>query len=69
MSSHSTPHCSINIAYILSDLEIYPPFAPKSLHRSIHTTYLDTTGRPAITLKYENLTDRHNGLIYVSLEF
>lgn len=33
---------------------------------STHISYLDTTGRPAITLKYEQLTDRHTGVIYVS---
>lgn len=33
---------------------------------STHITYLDTKGRPAITLKYEQLTDRHTGVIYVS---
>ena len=33
---------------------------------STHITCLDTTGRPAITLKYEQLTDRHTGVIYVS---
>jgi len=48
------------------DLEVYPPFKPKTLERSIHTTYLDTSGRPAITLKYSDLTDRHNGVIYIS---
>lgn len=32
---------------------------------STHITYLDTTGRPAITLKYKQLTDRHDGMIYV----
>ena len=33
---------------------------------STHITYLDTKGRPAITLQYEQLTDRHTGVIYVS---
>ena len=32
---------------------------------SNHITYLDTTGRPVITLKYAQLTDRHSGVIYV----
>ena len=33
---------------------------------SNHLTNLDTTGRPAITLKYRQLTYRHVGVIYVS---
>lgn len=32
---------------------------------SNHITYLDTKGRPAITLKYQQLTDKHQGVIYV----
>src|ERR1700722_1476514 len=31
-----------------------------------HTTYLDTTGRPTILFKYEQLTERHASMIYVS---
>ncbi|KAI0068710.1 oligosaccharyl transferase alpha subunit [Artomyces pyxidatus] len=49
-----------------TDIEIFPPFAPLSQELSTHITYLDTTGRPAVTFKYENLTDKHVGTIYVT---
>jgi oligosaccharyltransferase complex subunit alpha (ribophorin I) len=48
------------------DVEAYPPFPAVSNRSSIHTTYLDTTGRPAFTFEYRQLTDRHTGSIYVS---
>ncbi|TDL29889.1 oligosaccharyl transferase alpha subunit [Rickenella mellea] len=48
------------------DVEVFPPFPPKSMTRSTHTTYLDTTGRPAVTFEYSQLTDRHGGVIYLS---
>ena len=32
---------------------------------STHITYLDTKGRPSVTFEYENLTDKHTGVIYV----
>jgi oligosaccharyltransferase complex subunit alpha (ribophorin I) len=51
---------------VCSDVEVFPPFPPKESWTSVHKTYLDTTGRPAITFKYEQLTDRHQGTIYVS---
>ncbi|KAI0701804.1 oligosaccharyl transferase alpha subunit [Cytidiella melzeri] len=48
-----------------SDVKFYPPFPASVNSISNHISYLDTTGRPAITLKYEQLTDRHVGVIYV----
>jgi oligosaccharyltransferase complex subunit alpha (ribophorin I) len=50
-----------------SDVEVFPPFPPKMMVRSTHTTYLDTVGRPAVSFMYENLTDKHMGTIYVSI--
>jgi len=49
-----------------TDIDVFPPFAPITQHRSTHITYLDSIGRPAVTLSFENLTDKHNGLIYVT---
>ncbi|KAI0278844.1 oligosaccharyl transferase alpha subunit [Russula aff. rugulosa BPL654] len=49
-----------------TDVDVYPPFAPITQERSTHITYLDSIGRPAVTLTFENLTDTHNGLIYVT---
>ncbi|KAI0347194.1 oligosaccharyl transferase alpha subunit [Trametopsis cervina] len=48
-----------------SDVEFHPPFPATVNSISNHITYLDTTGRPAITLKYSQLTDRHVGVIYI----
>jgi oligosaccharyltransferase complex subunit alpha (ribophorin I) len=55
----------VNLIY--SDIEVFPPFASITEQRSTHITYLDTIGRPAVTLTFQNLTDKHNGLIYVSV--
>ena len=51
-----------------SDIEVYPPFPPRSSKLSTHKTYLDTKGRPTVTFYYDNLTDRHAGVIYVSID-
>jgi oligosaccharyltransferase complex subunit alpha (ribophorin I) len=53
--------CASNVVYYRS----YP-----ALESTIgtHVTYLDTIGRPSLTLKYKNLTDKHaGGVIYVSI--
>ncbi|TFY75832.1 hypothetical protein EWM64_g8182 [Hericium alpestre] len=49
-----------------TDIEVFPPFAPQSMTRSTHITYLDTIGRPVITFAYKDLTDRHAGVIYAT---
>jgi len=49
-----------------TDIEVFPPFAPITQQRSTHITYLDSIGRPAVTLSFNDLTDKHNGLIYVT---
>ena len=49
-----------------SDIGVFPPFPPLAEERSTHITYLDSIGRPSVALTFENLTDKHNGLIYVS---
>lgn len=49
-----------------SDIKVFPPFAPITQQRSTHITYLDSIGRPAVTLSFVDLTDKHDGLIYVS---
>ncbi|THH11901.1 hypothetical protein EW145_g321 [Phellinidium pouzarii] len=49
-----------------TDLEIYPPYSPISVKKSMHSTYLDTKGRPAVSFFFKDLTDRHAGFIYVA---
>ena len=50
-------------------VEFISPFPELSSSLSTHTTYLDTTGRPAVILAYKDLTDKHTGMIYVSALF
>jgi oligosaccharyltransferase complex subunit alpha (ribophorin I) len=49
-----------------SNVESISPFPELSSSMLTHTTYLDTTGRPAVILAYKDLTDKHTGMIYVS---
>jgi hypothetical protein len=49
-----------------SDVEVFTPFPVDSISRSTHKTYLDTTGRPAITLKKARCTENHAQTVYVS---
>jgi len=62
--------CEAEVTIILpegaTDIDVFPPFAPITQQRSTHITYLDSIGRPAVTLSFENLTDKHAGLIYVT---
>jgi len=48
------------------DVQVSTPFPAKATSNSTHTTYLDSIGRPVVTLQYESLTDRHLGVVYVS---
>ncbi|KAF5393614.1 hypothetical protein D9757_000029 [Collybiopsis confluens] len=48
------------------DVDYVAPFPSVSNEVSTHVTYLDTIGRPLITFKYKNLTNRHTKPIYVS---
>ncbi|EIW76106.1 oligosaccharyltransferase alpha subunit [Coniophora puteana RWD-64-598 SS2] len=49
-----------------TDVQFISPFPSLSEEISTHVTYLDTTGRPAVSLDYKDLTDKHTGMIYVS---
>ncbi|KAI0368147.1 oligosaccharyl transferase alpha subunit [Pilatotrama ljubarskyi] len=49
-----------------TDIDYFAPYPALSEYISKHITYLDTIGRPKITLKYKDLTDRHSGTIYVT---
>ncbi|KAF9075832.1 Ribophorin I [Rhodocollybia butyracea] len=49
-----------------TDVEYVGPFPAHSDELSTHVTYLDTVGRPSITFKYKNLTNKHVKPIYVS---
>ncbi|KIK68178.1 hypothetical protein GYMLUDRAFT_37017 [Collybiopsis luxurians FD-317 M1] len=49
-----------------TDVEYVAPFPSLSNEISTHVTYLDTLGRPLVTFKYKNLTNKHTKPIYVS---
>ncbi|KAJ7591060.1 Ribophorin I [Mycena floridula] len=49
-----------------TEVEYTAPFPAISSELVTHTTYLDTTGRPALIFHYKNLTDRHVKSIFVS---
>lgn len=49
----------------VSDVEFSPPFAAPVNELSNHKTYLDSIGRPKLTLKYKDLTLLHAQKIYV----
>jgi len=48
-----------------SDIDVAAPFPALSSTISTHVSYLDTTGRPAVSLTYKDLTDKHTAMIYV----
>lgn len=48
-----------------SDVDYFPPYPTVYDGVSTHVTYLDTIGRPAVSLRYLHLTDMHSGTIYV----
>jgi dolichyl-diphosphooligosaccharide---protein glycosyltransferase subunit 1 (ribophorin I) len=41
----------------------------RSVTRSTHISYLDTTGRPAVIFKKDRITDYHTNSVYVCLPF
>ncbi|TFK43538.1 oligosaccharyl transferase alpha subunit [Crucibulum laeve] len=49
-----------------TDVEFSPPFPALENRISTHITYLDTSGRPALTFEYKDLTLKHAQNIYVS---
>ncbi|KAI0036721.1 oligosaccharyl transferase alpha subunit [Vararia minispora EC-137] len=48
-----------------TDVEVFAPYKPLSVEHSTHISYLDTVGRPAVTLEYKYLTDSHTDSVYV----
>ncbi|KAJ2931737.1 hypothetical protein H1R20_g5354, partial [Candolleomyces eurysporus] len=49
-----------------TDVNFVTPFPGLSAVRSTHVTFLDTIGRPSITLQYKDLTIKHAQDIYVT---
>lgn len=47
------------------DVEVFTPFPVDSITHSMHRTYLDSIGRPAITIKKAHCTENHAQTVYV----
>ncbi|KAK8847450.1 hypothetical protein IAR55_005308 [Kwoniella newhampshirensis] len=52
-----------------SDVQIYTPFPVDSIDHSTHKTYLDTTGRYAVTIKKAHCTENHAQNVYVTYSY
>jgi oligosaccharyltransferase complex subunit alpha (ribophorin I) len=52
-----------------SNVEVFAPFPVDSISHSVHKTYLDTTGRPEITIKKSGCTEKHAQPIYITYEY
>jgi len=52
-----------------SNVEVFTPFPVDSISHSIHKTYLDTTGRPEITIKKQACTEKHAQTIYITYDY
>jgi len=48
------------------DVEVFTPFVVDSISHGVVKTYLDTTGRPTVTLRKDRCTENHSETIYVS---
>ncbi|KAK4684417.1 oligosaccharyltransferase complex subunit alpha (ribophorin I), partial [Tremellales sp. Uapishka_1] len=51
------------------DVEVFTPFRVDSIEHSSHSTYLDSTGRHAITLKKARCTENHAVNVYVTYTY
>ncbi|KAF8524598.1 oligosaccharyl transferase alpha subunit [Hysterangium stoloniferum] len=49
-----------------TDVEVFEPFAMRSVLRTVIVSYLDTTGRPAIVFNKDRITDSQTNMIYVT---
>jgi hypothetical protein len=56
-----------NLSNCPRDVEVETPFADVKLEYATAISYLDTIGRPKIVMKAKRLTDKHAGVVYVSL--
>lgn len=52
---------------ICRNVEVVAPFPVDAVEHSVHKTYLDSTGRPRITIKKALASESNEQNIYVSL--
>lgn len=52
-----------------TDVQVFTPFPVDEIEHGVHKTYLDTTGRPVVTLKKHLVTENHAQPVYVTYEY
>ena len=52
-----------------TDVNVHVPFPVDSIEHSVHKTYLDTTGRPVVTITKALVTENHAQPVYVTYSY
>lgn len=52
-----------------TDVEVFTPFPVDAIEHSVHKTYLDTSGRPVVTITKSLVTENHAQNVYVSYNY
>lgn len=52
-----------------TDVEVHAPFAVDSIEHSVHRTYLDTIGRPMVTITKRLVTENHAQPVFVTYAY
>jgi oligosaccharyltransferase complex subunit alpha (ribophorin I) len=52
-----------------TDVNVIVPFPVDSVEHSLHKTYLDTTGRPVVTITKALVTENHAQSVYVTYSY
>lgn len=51
------------------DVRVSAPFPLDEIHHGVHKTYLDTSGRPTVTLRKRDVTEHHALPVFVSYSY
>lgn len=57
------------LTWITRNIEVHTPFPMDSITHSVHKTYLDSVGRPAVTLHKTRCTPNHEQYVYVTYTY
>ncbi|TPX38079.1 dolichyl-diphosphooligosaccharide---protein glycotransferase [Synchytrium microbalum] len=72
-STTNVTHDKVTLRVVLPEgadnVRVAAPFLVDHESQSIVYWYLDTVGRPAVTLEKNNVVDEHNGIVYVSYDY
>jgi oligosaccharyltransferase complex subunit alpha (ribophorin I) len=52
-----------------TDVEVFAPFAVDTIEHATHRTYLDTIGRPKVTITKRSVTENHAQPVYVTYRY